>query len=65
METWPCTSQFLKLGPETLTRNCDQAHQNSTWRAQKKKKKLPTYGLLKVFHGHEMDEKSTDFHFVF
>ena len=61
VETWPCTSQFLKLGPEILTRDLDQAHQNS---AQKKKKKLPTYGLLNVFHDHEMDEKSTDFHFV-
>ena len=39
METWPCTCQFLKLGPEILTRDLDQAHQKSTWRAQKKKKK--------------------------
>ena len=38
METWPCTSQFLKLGPEILTRDLDQAHQNSTWRTRKKKK---------------------------
>ena len=59
METWPCTSQFLKLGPEILIRDLDRAHQNSTWRAQKKK--LPTYGQLNVFHGHEMNEKSTDF----
>ena len=37
METWPCTSQFLKLGPEILTRELDQAHQNSTRRTKKKK----------------------------
>ena len=38
METWPCTSQFLKLGPEMLTRDLDQAHQNSTWQTENKKK---------------------------
>ena len=66
VETWPCTSQFLKLEPEILTRDLDRAHQNSTWRElEKKKKKLPTYGQLNVFHDHEMDEKSTDFHFLF
>ena len=31
----------------------------------KKKKKLPTYGQLNVFHDHKMDEKSTDFYFLF
>ena len=62
METWPCTSQFLKLGPEILTRDLDRAHQNSTWRAQKNK--MPTYGQLNVFHDHEMDEKSSVFHFL-
>ena len=30
MKTWPCTSQFLKLGPAILTRDLDQAHQNGT-----------------------------------
>ena len=38
VETWPCTSQFLMLGPEILTRDLDQAHQNSTWRTQNEKK---------------------------
>ena len=37
VETWPCTSQFLKLGPEILTRDLDQAHQNGTWRTKRKK----------------------------
>ena len=63
VETWPCAPQFLNLGPEILIRDLDRAHQNSTWRAQKKKKKLPTYGQLNDFHDHEMDEKSTDFLF--
>ena len=39
METWPCTSQFLKLGPEILTRGLDQAHQNSPRRTQNKQEK--------------------------
>ena len=64
MKTWPCTSQVLKLGPEILTGDLDRAHQNSTTcRAQKKKKKLPTYGQLNVFHDHEKDEKSNGFSF--
>ena len=33
--------------------------------SSKNKKKLPTYGQLNVFHDHEMDEKSTDFHCLF
>ena len=62
METWPCTSQLLKLGPEIFIRDLDQAHQNSTWRTQKKKKWL-TFGGPKVFQNHEIDEKLTDFFF--
>ena len=65
METWPCTSRFLKLGPEILTRDSDQAHQNSTWRNKKKLKKWPTNGRPKVFQNHEIDEKSTFFFFFF
>ena len=38
VEAWPCTSQFLKLGPEILTRDLGQAHQNSTRRTQEEKK---------------------------
>ena len=64
METWPCISQFLKLGPEILTRDLDQAHQNSTWRTKKKTKKMPTCGRPKDFQNHEIDEKSTDI-FIF
>ena len=29
METWPCTSQFLELGPEILTRNLQLSHEDS------------------------------------
>ena len=29
METWPCTSQFLKLGPEILARDLNQAKNKS------------------------------------
>ena len=40
VETWPCTSQFLKLGPEISTRDLNQAKKKVKVRCQKKKKTM-------------------------
>ena len=40
METWPCASQFLKLGPEILTRDLNQAKKKSAGEMRKKKDAL-------------------------
>ena len=37
METWPCTSQFLKLGPEILTRDLNQTKKKLKVRCKKQK----------------------------
>ena len=37
VDTWPCTSQFLKLGPEILTRDLNQAKTEVKVRCKKKK----------------------------
>ena len=40
MKTWPRTSQFLKLGPEILTRNLNQAKIKSESEMQEKKNSM-------------------------
>ena len=43
VETWPCTSQFLKLGPEILTCDLNQAKTKVQVKCDKKLKSMDSF----------------------
>ena len=63
VDTWPCTSQFLKLGPEILTRDLNQAKTEVKVRCKKKKKRC-NFPCLKLQQKFWAGRRRTFFFFL-